>query len=453
MVLPPVLFLEPAPYLTMNINQTLELNIESLAYGGEGIARLDGKVYFVNGALPGEKVRVTIIQQKKSFARAETIEVITPSPFRVKPPCSYFGRCGGCQLQHLEYQEQLVWKQRWLEELLTRVGGLKEVRVEPVIPSPKPYGYRNRVSLTLLHKSGGRIRQGFLGRDVEHAQSVDSRYLVDIKSCEIAMPTINHAIGELAEKESHGRLFGDFKGKLKLEIATDGQNTFFLPWQSFEEKAGGPGAKPEEGKILREKVSGLEFEFSPQTFFQVNSYLLPRLISTVGELVSEGPKEETCLFDLYSGVGLFGLSLADRVKKVISLEENKLAYQFALRNIKRNKVENLFAYSGRVEIKFEKFFERHREARNVLLMDPPRGGLETSLIALLQNFRARIDSLIYLSCEPSILARDLARLKEAGFLAERIIPFDLFPQTQIVETVVLLHPHPSLSLKEGEGQG
>ncbi len=419
-------------------DRELELIIESLAYGGEGISRLEGKVYFVHGTLPGETVRAKVIQDKKSFARAETIEILKASSSRISAPCKFFGRCGGCQLQHLDYKEQLVWKQRWLEELLARIGGLKGIPVEPVIPSPKPYGYRNRVSLTLLRKSGGRVRQGFLGRDMEHAASTDSRYLVDIDSCEISMPSINHAIGELAEKNSHGKLFGDFEGKLKLEIATNGPNTFFLPWQTFEEKAGGPGAKPQEGKILREKVGGMEFEFSPQVFFQVNSYLLLQLVSAVGELVSTGAKEETCLFDLYSGVGLFGISLADRVKKVVSLEENKLAYQFALRNIKRNNITNVFAYSGLVEAKFQKFFERHREKRNVLLADPPRDGMNASLMEVLKNFRSEIDSLIYLSCEPSILARDLARLKEAGFSPKRVMPFDLFPQTQIFETVVLL---------------
>ncbi len=422
------------------MNQTIELNIESLAYGGEGIARHEGKVYFVWGALPGETVCVRVIQNKKNFSRAETVEILKKSPDRVDPPCRYFGRCGGCQLQHLKYEEQLVWKRKWLEELLTRVGGFKEINVESVVPSPKPYEYRNRVSLTLLNKLGGRTRQGFLGRDVVHAENTDSRYLVDIKSCDISMPTINHAIGELAEKNSKGRFFGDFQGKLKLEIATDGKNTFFLPWQTFEEKAGAPGEKPEEGKILIEKISGLEFEFSPHVFFQVNSYLLPQLVTAVGGLMGEVSKEETCLFDLYSGVGFFGISLADRVKKAVALEENKLAYQFALRNIKRNKLENVFSYSGRAEAKFAKFFERHKLTNNIILVDPPRGGMEPSLIQTLTAIKDDIHSVIYLSCEPSILARDLARLKEAGFLPEKILPFDLFPQTQIFETVAELKP-------------
>ncbi|MBI4397608.1 MAG: class I SAM-dependent RNA methyltransferase, partial [Candidatus Omnitrophica bacterium] len=405
-----------------------------------GQARQEGKVYFVYGALPEEKVKARVVQEQKNFARAETLEILTTSKQRVKPPCPYYGRCGGCQLQHLDYEEQLVWKRKWLQELLSRIGSLADAQVEAVVPSPKPYGYRNRVSLTLFHKTGGRVRQGFLSRDSERERNTDSRHLVDITSCDISMPQVAQAIKEMALKNNQGDLFGDFQGKLRLEIATDGQNTFFLPWQTPEEKSGGPGAKPEEGKILREKVLGMEFEFSPQVFFQVNSYLLPSLVQAVAEMIPAEDAENTCLFDLYSGVGLFGISLAGRVKKVISLEESKLAWQFALRNMKRNNIANMFAYSGRVEAKFQKFFDRHQMAKNILLVDPPRGGLETKMIDLLRAAREKIHSLIYLSCEPSILARDIARLKTAGFGPKRLAPFDLFPQTQVFETIALLRP-------------
>ena len=407
--------------------ETIELKIDSLAYGGEGVARSEGKVYFVNGALPGEKVRAEIVQDKKNFARAEIVEILEPSKNRVEPPCDYYGHCGGCQLQHLAYEEQLVWKQKWLEELLSRIGNLKDITIDPVVASPKPYAYRNRVGLTLAHAGGGKIRQGFL--------SGDDRGLVDIDSCQIAMPGINQAIDELSRKNKMKNMFGEFEGRLKLEIVTDGHNTFFLPWQSLDEKSG-RGTKPEEGKILHEKVGSLEFEFSPNVFFQVNSYLLPRLLDSVGALL--GDAKDACLFDLFSGVGLFGMSLSDRVKKVVGLEENKLAHQFAIRNIKRNKIENMYVYTGRVESQFKKIFMKQKADKNIILVDPPRGGVEASLIENFKEFESEIDSIIYLSCEPSILARDLARFQEAGFLPERILPFDLFPQTQIFETVVKL---------------
>ncbi|MBI4971177.1 MAG: class I SAM-dependent RNA methyltransferase [Candidatus Omnitrophica bacterium] len=411
----------------MTTPETIELKIDSLAYGGEGVARVEGKVYFVEGALPGERVRAQIIEEKKSFARAETVEILEPSKHRVEAPCKYFGRCGGCQLQHLAYEEQLVWKHKSLEELLARIGNVKDIAVDPVIPSPKPFGYRNRVGLTLMHAAKGKIRQGFLARD--------SHELVDIDSCHIAMPTINQAINELARKNEMKNVFGDFFGRLKLELVTDGQNTFFLPWQSFDEKTGAR-TKPDEGKILREKIGGIEFEFSPHVFFQVNSYLLPQLIASIGTLLAES--KDACLFDLYSGVGLVGVSLSDRVKKVVGLEENKLAHQFAIRNIKRNKIENVYVYTGRVESQFKKVFLKQKAEKNILLLDPPRGGIEASLVENFKEFQPEIDSIIYLSCEPSILARDLARLKQAGFVPERVMPFDLFPQTQIFETVVIL---------------
>lgn len=414
----------------MTIKDEITLDIESLAYGGEGIARVEGKIYFVFGALPGEQVRARIVREMKNFSRAETVEILKPSKLRVKPPCPYFGRCGGCQLQHLAYEDGLKWKKKWLEDLIARIGGGVDVPVEEVVPSPRPYGYRNRVSLTVTRGKGGRLRQGFLSRD--------NQTLVDIDECPISMPNINEALSELSKKGRHFPFLAEFQGKLKLEIATDGERTFFLPWQTWAEKSG-MGAGPEEGKILRKKIGGLILEFSPQVFFQVNHYLLGELVSCVSRMIGEA-RGETCLFDLFSGVGLFGLSLAREVQRVVCLEENRLAHQFALRNAKRNKIENALIYSGRVEQKFETLFEKHRSSKgeNILLIDPPREGLSPDFISSLKTCRPSIHSLIYLSCEPSILARDLARLKEIRFAAARIAPFDLFPQTQIFETVVLL---------------
>ncbi len=418
----------------MTDDNIIELTIDALAYGGEGVARHDGKVYFVFGALPGETVKARLTQEKKSFNRAETVEVVKASPDRVEPPCAYFGECGGCQLQHLNYHQQIVWKEKWLKDLIDKIGHISEISVEPLQASPREYEYRNRISLTVSQDRKGSFRQGFLSRD--------NKSLVPISGCSIAHSSINQFMKEVAEKRLFPEIVGPhLRHKLKLDIVTNEDEVLILPWRKVQEKRKSRYTFKED-EILTKKVGQYQFCFSPHVFFQTNFYLTPQLLTTVERFLFHGkeasPSEESALFDLYSGVGLFGISLSPYVKKVVGLEENKGSHQYAIHNIKKNKIENVLAYSGKVERQFPKLFERHKQKNNYVIVDPPRQGLEADLVEAIKTLKEDIRSMVYISCEPSILARDLDRLKEAGFHPKQIAPFDLFPQTKFFETIVLL---------------
>ncbi|HKP94621.1 MAG TPA: class I SAM-dependent RNA methyltransferase [Fibrobacteria bacterium] len=427
---------------------SLELTIEKLVPGGDGLARHEGKVYFVPMTLPGETARVRIVDSKKDFARAEIVELLVPSPDRVEPECPVFGRCGGCDWQHIAYAAQLRRKVAMVEDALRRTGGFAfpGLAIEP----GKPWRYRNRIQ---IHRGPGG-EGGFLAR-TSHA-------VVPIATCPVSAQAFDRllaapaVLGPPAQKagtpaqkagtRAEGRRYSAWSHPLP-----DGQGDFLI---SDEPGATGPGlilpGAPAAGEPCRggarpvpeypgPRVQGTSGEidavllgktirFDLRCFFQSNLEMAEKLIP----YALEGLRGEEAL-DLYCGVGLFGAFLKDRFARVLAVEENPVSLEYALRNIG----DTHRFLRGRVE-------DLLREERGALaacrpdavVVDPPRDGLDKAVKDFL--IARKPAALIYVSCNPVTLARDLKTLLAEGFRLEGLRLFDFYPQTAHVEAVAKL---------------
>ncbi len=392
----------PAP------SQPVELTIDKLVPGGDGLARLDGKVYFVPFVLPGEKVRARIIESKKDFARAVAVEILEPSPERAVPPCAVFGRCGGCDWQHIDYPAQLRHKVALAEDALRRIGGVSFPGL--AIEGGKPWGYRNRVQIH--RRPGGGA--GFLARG--------SHDLVSVAGCPVAHSALAPLFAALPEKPGPAGPDGERRAPQRHPAWShplpDGSGDFVAAqetgWQSDREIA-----VPLLGKTIR---------FDLRCFFQSNLEMTARLIP----YALEGLAGEEAL-DLYCGVGLFGAFLADRFARVLAVEENPISLGHAQRNIG----DTHTFLPGRVEDLLSAVRGPLAEANpQAIVVDPPRTGLDKAVCDFL--IAKRPAHLVYVSCNPVTLARDLKLLLAAGFSLADLRLFDFYPQTAHVEAVAKL---------------
>ena len=384
-------------------------------HGGEGLGRLEGKVVLVPFVLPGEVVRVETVSETKDLIRARLLEVLQPSAERSDPPCEYFGRCGGCQLQHTAYERQVEWKKAILAETLDRIGRLDAPEIETV--TGPPLEYRNRVQ---LHVRGRRI--GFFRAGTHELQPV--------MHCPVAAPAISEAIPHL-RRMAHQPRFPEFLQS--FELFTNGDEIQFNVLQSggrrlargfFEWCAKQlPGA---DRPALDYRAAGETFRVGHRSFFQVNRFLIDELVrATVPE---EG---DGWALDLYAGVGLFSLPLARRFGRVTAVESGRGAAEDLEFNAARAGVA--------VEIRrdtVQNYLQALGDTPDFIVADPPRAGLGKRVTAELA--RLRVPLLTLVSCEPSTLARDLAALAAAGYSIERMTLIDLFPQTHHIETVTRL---------------
>lgn len=387
-------------------HETVELTIEKMVPGGEGLARREGKVIFVAGALTGERLKVRLTESKKDYARGEIAEILAPSPERVTPPCPVAGRCGGCDWQHLAYPEQLRQKVALAEDALRRVGGIAwpGLAIEP----GKPWGYRNRVQ---FHRSpDGRL--GFLGRG--------SHDVIPVGACPVSDPALNALLAAppaSPEDRTAGRL---------------------LAW-------GHAGAAARADGEIAVEILGKTIRFDNRCFFQSNLGMLEKLIPHVleglpdrhGERGGEhggGLRGDRAL-DLYCGVGLFGAFLADRYRSVLAVEENAASLAHARGNIPGTSHAFL---EGRLEELVQQ--GRLGDVPDLVVVDPPRPGLDQAVRDWLAETRP--PRLVYVSCNPVTLARDLKSLLAAGFTLTSLRLFDFYPQTAHVEAVAKLEMRP-----------
>jgi tRNA/tmRNA/rRNA uracil-C5-methylase (TrmA/RlmC/RlmD family) len=313
--------------------------------------------------------------------------VLSPSPDRVTAPCLYFGACGGCQYQHLDYSAQLRVKRKQVADLFERIGGFDPGCVAPVIPCPQPYGYRNRVMIrSQWNKPEQRLNIGFV--------RWDGGLVEDIERCSIAEPAINE---QIARVRAHPPPKGGIKVVLRI---------------------------PPEG-----------WEVPPDSFFQNNFFLLPGLVDAVRSVAKAGGAR--CLVDLYCGVGFFAIELADQVERFVGVEYDRGAVQAARRNAQLHGRDNGEFIAAEVERALPGLLERLPRESTAVLLDPPRKGCHKDVLELLRQVRPR--QVIYVSCHPATMARDLNVLcQEAVFELMQVIPLDMFPQTQHVECVAAL---------------
>ncbi|HEY1173635.1 MAG TPA: class I SAM-dependent RNA methyltransferase [Verrucomicrobiae bacterium] len=360
------------------------VTVQDVAFGGEGVARLDEFVIFVPFVLTGEEVEVELTEVKKKFGRANLVRVIKPSPERVKPECQYYMDCGGCQYQHISYAAQLEIKHKQISDLLQRLGNIAPERVTPVIPCPEPYGYRNRIMIR--SQWNGRLKKLHIGYVAQ-----DSRFVVDVEECKIAEKVLSDQIPAVRANPPP-------KGGLKVVLRI-----------------------PPEG-----------WEVPENSFFQNNFFLLPKLIEAVRDRIKDAGTSH--LVDAYCGVGFFGIELAKYVESFAGVELDIPAIKAARKNLANRGLTNGEFIAGQTEVELPKLMAKFDAAKTTVIIDPPRKGCHPGAITCLRENRPA--QILYVSCHPATLARDLNLLCADGvYEVVQVVPLDMFPQTQHVECV------------------
>ena len=335
------------------------------------------------------------------------------------PACPVFGTCGGCQYQHLSYEEELAVKERALKDALAARVALEDRVFSPIEPSPKVYHYRNRLDLKLIHRRNGDVHVGF--------SSAERGPLIEIEACPIAMEPISDFIPRL-RAEAAAKIPKDYRMAHLTVRCGEGGN---VRWGGI----GHNSLRLEARDYFFTDIFGRRIYYALDAFFQANLSILPQLVGFLRARPMWA--KDTVFFDLYGGVGLFGLCLSDLVARVVNIEENVHAIRLAKYNAVANAVSNAEIVEGRMEDVLPGLAARALPGAHVVMVDPPRAGLSDSAIALL-NGLAQAKYLVYLSCEPGSLADNLKDLLTGGWSVELVKPFDLFPRTRHLETLVIL---------------
>ncbi len=422
------------------------IQITSLSSTGEGVGAHEGMKIFVDGALPNETVAVKITEQKKTYAKAELLKVITPSDQRTEPLCPVFGKCGGCQVMHLQYPAQLKVKKERIVDALVRIGKFQNPEVLPCYPSPTSLGYRNKIQLPIVWDQGKKQ----LGLYKKNTHDI-----IPIEQCLIQCPQGDEIVALIQKKLNvpcvryvliRNAIFneealvilvtsGGFSKEVKEfaeelmrsnsvikgvveNVNTQGSNTILSP--SFRLIAG--------REFIYEKLNGKTFKISPSAFFQVNPEQTEKLYEKAIQLAEIKPYET--VLDAYCGVGTLAIFAAAHAKKVHGIECVPKAIQDAIENAELNHLNNCYFSCGLAEELILKY-----NSLDTVFLNPPRKGCAPELISTLLEKKPQ--KIVYISCDPATLARDLALLC-TNYRIKVIQPFDMFPQTMHVETVVSL---------------
>jgi 23S rRNA (uracil1939-C5)-methyltransferase len=442
----------------------VEITVDDLAFGGDGVGRLDGYVMFVRGGLPGDRLRVQVTETRARYGRGVIEEVLGHSPDRVDPPCPYFGRCGGCRLQHLAYPAQLAFKAKQVRDCLERLGDVAGFELRPILPAPDPYGYRNKMEFTVAQAKGEPI----VG--LHEADRYDA--VLDIERCLLQSETMNTLLEEIRRQVPargltvwdgateqgllrfvslrEGRRTGDAMVNIvaaspdleRLTPVADALRARVPATASVVLNVNGKKASVAVGteehvllgrEYIVESLEGLSFQVSANSFFQTNTVQAERLFALV-EAACEFEGHET-IVDLYSGTGAISLLLARRCRRVYGIEVAPAAVADAVRNARANGIENCTFLTGEVRHVLPALIAEGVRAETVVA-DPPRAGFHPKALGALAALApARI---VYVSCNPSTLARDVSDLVRRGYRLEWVQPVDMFPQTPHIEAVARL---------------
>jgi 23S rRNA (uracil1939-C5)-methyltransferase len=403
----------------------LEVTIEKLVAGGDGLGRHEGLPVFVPRAAPGDRLRVAVTERKPGYGRGEILEILDSGPDRREAPCPYFERCGGCDLQHMEDAAQVKAKARSVVETLARLGGIDPPKHLEVVAG-EAWGYRLR---TQLHTAPARY-VGYGERGVEPANQYlegkpavgyyrrGTRDLVAVESCPILVPELEQLLPNLPKVLDDAVGDGRPPSRIDLTAGDDGDVTSAPPLEGL------PGGE------VSTTVAGLTYRYDARCFFQGHRGLLDRLVELVVGPDEDGYRGESAV-DLYSGVGLFSLPLARRYGRVTAVESDRIAARYAQVNARDNGITNLTVENRGVD---GWVGELSKDVDRIVL-DPPRAGLGARIQSALAG--ARVPRLTYVSCHPATLARDLKRLS-GTYRLERLALVDLFPQTGHMEAVAQL---------------
>ena len=424
----------------------MEVRIEKLVYGGDGLAHHDGHTVFVPLVLPGELVRIESASQKKKFIRGKLERVLEPSAERIAAPCAYFSRCGGCQYQHIPCDAQLRYKSEILRETLGRIGRIQWAGEIATHASP-PYGYRNRAQWKVRTNPGGAG-----GGEIGYFE-MGSTTLCPVTECQILSPRLAETLSKLREIVSHGKALA---GIDEIEAFADSADEKILLNLSAERLTGAPEsiaaalreALPHVESILIQdrradqfhldgpgfltyEAGGTRYRVGHLSFFQINRFLFEALINAV-----IGNARGKLALDLYAGVGLFTVALTKQYERVIGVESNPAA----AKDLEANLKESGGASPAARNLTTEAFLSRWHDKPDLVVLDPPRAGVEAEVLARLKKIAP--ERIHYLSCDPATLARDLAQLigtnGDGPYEVENINLFDIFPQTYHMEVLVRL---------------
>jgi 23S rRNA (uracil1939-C5)-methyltransferase len=432
----------------------LELTVDSLAHGGAGVARLEGYVVFVTGAVPGDRVRAVITKRKRAYAEARTLEVVEPSPQRIAPRADH----PGAPWQVLAYETQLRVKQEQVADALRRLGHLDGVVVAEIVPAVEQWRYRNKLEFSFGTDESGQLQLGFHppGRWDEVAPMDDC--LLASQRVEAARRQVLAWAREQGlsayDRRSHegllrnlvvreGRRTGQLQVRLvtaageldtdSLQMAVDGEGLFVTRTEQLAETTmGGQTTLVAGSEALDEELAGLRFEISPEAFFQTNTEMAERLYGIAGQAAGLTGFER--VFDLFCGIGTIGLTLAPRAAEVWGLEVVEPAIADAIRNARVNEITNARFFAGDVRLAMRELVERAGRP-DVVVVDPPRAGLSAKIVRRLVE--AAPKRIVYVSCNPTTLAPNAAQLIEAGYALGPVRPVDMFPQTPHIECVAV----------------
>jgi 23S rRNA (uracil1939-C5)-methyltransferase len=429
--------------------ELLTLEIESLAYGGRGVARRDGFVVFVAGALPGDQVRAEVTKAKRHFAEAQTLELLRPSPDRVPDRCQHEGEpCPGAPWQGLDYERQLKTKREQVDEALRRIGELDRYELEPIEPASEQWRYRNKLEYTFGEQDGEPVL-GF------HARGRWDR-VVGVEDCLLASESGNEARNQVRDWAQAAGLDAydrrSREGILRNLVVREGRRTAELQTRLVTSAAEilrppvdlhtvieGPsgGTEGPTGVMgqerLSEELSGLRLEISPFAFFQTNTEMGERLYGFARDYAGLGGSER--VFDLYCGIGTLGLTMARDAGEVWGLEIVPEAVEDAARNAEANGLGNARFIAANARTGIRPLLEEAGRP-DVVVVDPPRAGLSQKIVRRLIECEA--PRIVYVSCNPTTLAPNAAQLADAGYRLRRVKPVDMFPQTPHIECVALL---------------
>lgn len=382
----------------------IELKIEKLVFGGDGLGFVKGKACFVERALPGEKIIARILSDKPNFMKAKLIRVLEPSPHRIHPRCPYIERCGGCQYQDLPYAEELKWKEHQVRESFSQAFKGEEISILPIQYGAKEYGYRKSITIhRTTEKNNKPQRLGFIGHDNYSKVLIDYCMLADEQLKEVF--TTEHKLNRREEKRA-------FKLDERGRIFTS-----------------------DEEKLYRVSVGGRSLWTSSLGFFQNNIEVTELIAKKLGEyLASIKPAR---FLDLYAGVGTFPLLAAHGIPEIHCFEDSPYSTGCLRRNVQEFDLPLAGIFSGKVEKTFPRFIARSPKPETVVFMDPPRQGIASSLADFLAKEEVG-ENIFYLACDLQILLRDLRQILAAGrYKIREVIPFDMFPRTKHIE--VLTH--------------
>ncbi len=449
--------------LPIQKNDYIDVEFEDLTHDGAGVAKVEGYPLFVPNALPGEKGKIKVVKVNKGYGFGKLIELYEQSPYRVKPACLIYKECGGCQLQHLSYEGQLKVKEKQVRDVLKRIGKLEDVKVHPVLGMKEPWRYRNKAQVPIGEEEGGLIG-GFYQQRSHQIINMKECLIQQEKNDEVVQAVIDicsrygvHAYDEGRNKGDlrhimarYGLVTGEVmvvlitrttelphKNKIIEEIISRIPNVKSIVQNINSRKTNvifGETTKVLWGEeVIYDFIGDIKFAISARSFYQVNPEQTKVLYEKALEYANLSGEEN--VIDAYCGIGTISLFLAQKAKKVFGVEIVPEAIEDAERNAKLNGITNVDFAVGEAEVVIPKWYNEGNVA-DVLVVDPPRKGCDEALLQTILTMKPK--KVVYVSCNPGTLARDLRILEDGGYKTMEVQPVDMFPQTSHVECLILM---------------